>query len=305
MDSSEMDKDYHPELVLDIKMLQGNPRGYRLSPMGSYLILLVKTQDVKLRIDQRDFTSDGPCLVCLNEKSSLVLPHRGNHEFLQFHPREFNDLFNYTVLEMLHRGEEPREYRRRDFQDFYLLGAFRSQEQPIRHILPLNPEDFRIAEELLEKLKEMLRLRKDPYWPCKSRSYLYELLFLSRRIFQVHHEEEIRVPRGRNHHKIQGVITYLQSNCSQKITIPGLCQKFSINRTTLSRDFKESCGMSIMEFLGKLRMEFALKLLEDTNLTLWDIAERTGYSDVSYFGRQFKNYYKVSPSTYRKNPHKY
>ncbi|MNF15253.1 DNA-binding transcriptional regulator AraC [compost metagenome] len=43
----------------------------------------------------------------------------------------------------------------------------------------------------------------------------------------------------------------------------------------------------------------AVRLLEETPLSLWDIAELTGFANASYFSTKFKRQYGVSPSDYR------
>ena len=48
-----------------------------------------------------------------------------------------------------------------------------------------------------------------------------------------------------------------------------------------------------------VRMKQAVHLLEETNLSLWDIAELTGFSNASYFSSKFKRVYGITPSEFR------
>ncbi|WKL01382.1 helix-turn-helix transcriptional regulator [Paenibacillus amylolyticus] len=46
-------------------------------------------------------------------------------------------------------------------------------------------------------------------------------------------------------------------------------------------------------------MKHALQLLKETQLTVWDITELTGFSSPSYFSSKFKRMFNMSPSEYR------
>ena len=47
-------------------------------------------------------------------------------------------------------------------------------------------------------------------------------------------------------------------------------------------------------------MEAAKKLLYDSQLLIYEVAEKTGYSDAGYFGKAFKKYWGISPEEFRK-----
>ena len=58
--------------------------------------------------------------------------------------------------------------------------------------------------------------------------------------------------------------------------------------------------ITFMEYLNKVRMAEAKKLLVYTNFNIGDIAAKTGYKDQNYFSRLFKGMFGVTPSEYRK-----
>ena len=65
--------------------------------------------------------------------------------------------------------------------------------------------------------------------------------------------------------------------------------------------FKKHIGMTIGQYLAETKMEHAKVLLENSNTSYADIAQKTGYNDAAYFSKCFKKRYKVSPSEYRKS----
>jgi YesN/AraC family two-component response regulator len=90
-------------------------------------------------------------------------------------------------------------------------------------------------------------------------------------------------------------------NYSRKITIEELTKEFHTNRNTLSKKFKAETGLSVIDYISKLRIKAACMLLRDTSLPVSEIMQRVGFIDVSYWGRVFKSVSGLSPSDYRKS----
>lgn len=79
---------------------------------------------------------------------------------------------------------------------------------------------------------------------------------------------------------------------------------FSVSVSRFNHLFKEITGTSPLNYYIKTRMENACLLIECTELTIAEIAERVGYEDPVYFSQAFKNHIGVSPSVYRRIHHK-
>lgn len=67
----------------------------------------------------------------------------------------------------------------------------------------------------------------------------------------------------------------------------------------LSTTFKSLSGISFSGYLMKVRMEKALKLLADSNLKLYEIADAVGYANPKNLTRNFKDYYQITPQEFR------
>lgn len=63
--------------------------------------------------------------------------------------------------------------------------------------------------------------------------------------------------------------------------------------------FKKETGETFIEYLTRVRMEEAARLLKETDMRNYEIAEAVGYSNATYFSTVFKKYYQISPSNYR------
>lgn len=72
-----------------------------------------------------------------------------------------------------------------------------------------------------------------------------------------------------------------------------------LSSSYLCRVFKEETGVNINTYINNLRMAKAVRLLEDKNYYIKEVAISVGFDDQLYFSRLFKKYYGVTPSQYR------
>lgn len=82
----------------------------------------------------------------------------------------------------------------------------------------------------------------------------------------------------------------------------GFALEMCMSQSLLFKKIKSLTGMSLVDFVRTIRMDYALELLGDTSLSISEIGERCGYASVSYFGEVFKKTFGKSPSEYRITP---
>lgn len=68
--------------------------------------------------------------------------------------------------------------------------------------------------------------------------------------------------------------------------------------------FKKHVGKTIIEYVSDLRLSYAAKLLENTDLSVITISSNVGYDNSSFFAQKFKNKFKMSPAEYRSSVRK-
>ena len=95
---------------------------------------------------------------------------------------------------------------------------------------------------------------------------------------------------------------YILNNLDNKdISVNLIAEKTNITRGHLYKIFKEKLNMSPVQFITKCRIEESLILLRSTNLSIYEIAGRTGFKDPYYFSNVFKKATGISPVNYRKS----
>ena len=104
--------------------------------------------------------------------------------------------------------------------------------------------------------------------------------------------------QNRKEEYIRKAIEYIAKNYSRKITINELARYIRLDRSYLCCLFKEFLHQSPQTFLIHYRLNKACKLMEDTALSIGDIARSIGYEDPLLFSKIFKKYKQVTPSEY-------
>lgn len=93
---------------------------------------------------------------------------------------------------------------------------------------------------------------------------------------------------------------FLKKHYAEQIRLADLAEYMHISESHLSRIFKKNIGMSFTQYIINIRIEAAISLMNDTNLKVYEIAERVGYQNVEHFSRIFKNITGKSPKEYMK-----
>lgn len=87
---------------------------------------------------------------------------------------------------------------------------------------------------------------------------------------------------------------------SPDLSLAYIGEHFGLNIKSLSQMFKEELGEKFVDYVARLRIEEAKRLLQETELPVQDVAVRVGYLSVHTFNRVFKKQMNVTPGDYRK-----
>lgn len=95
-------------------------------------------------------------------------------------------------------------------------------------------------------------------------------------------------------------VEYLKTNFSYPVKVEQLASHIGISRAYLYKIFIAHCGMSIQQYLLRLRLIAAKEMLQKSQHSITEIAYSCGFPDLPSFCRQFKNSMKMTPLQYRK-----
>ena len=96
-------------------------------------------------------------------------------------------------------------------------------------------------------------------------------------------------------------IEYIRQNIGRELNRMEIAEAVFLNPEYLSRLFKTETGGTLSEYITWEKMEQAKEMLRSTDIPIGIIAQKTGYTNFSYFSQVFKRYTGLSPLEYRKS----
>lgn len=105
----------------------------------------------------------------------------------------------------------------------------------------------------------------------------------------------------KNRHHVERTITFLSSHYLEDISMNAVAHEVNLNPKYLMRSFKAQMKMTIWEYLTRLRITHAQRLLTTTDLKILDIALESGFGSLAPFYQAFSKYApNINPVAYRK-----
>ncbi|KUJ80285.1 AraC family transcriptional regulator [Microbulbifer flavimaris] len=115
--------------------------------------------------------------------------------------------------------------------------------------------------------------------------------------------EEIAYSEGAVHlHPDEEIVeaqTWLREHCAEEVRLSEVAKQFEMSVRSFNRRFKLATGQTPLQYLQNVRVDMARELLQSSNLSVNEIAEKVGYQDMGHFTALFKKFLSTTPSEYR------
>ncbi len=95
-------------------------------------------------------------------------------------------------------------------------------------------------------------------------------------------------------------LDYINCHYDEKLSVEDVAGYVGKSNNYFSTTFRKSTGYTFVDYLTRLRIEHAKKLLKATSMMTYEIAEKVGFSDYKYFSIVFKRMQGCAPTEYRK-----
>ena len=155
-------------------------------------------------------------------------------------------------------------------------------------------EDINYIESLINQMYDVWKSRNVGY-QYKCTSLLYELLYYLR---CREHEEAIGAISDES--KIKKALDIIHSSYRTKqIEICELAKSCALSETYFRKLFKKTHGVSPIQYVIDLRVDFASHLLQSRLYTISEVATKSGFTDPKYFSRVFKARFGLTPKEYQ------
>lgn len=221
----------------------------------------------------------------LQEGSVFFIPPGVEHGY-----KDAENLVLYNII-------YARNLLGRKFLDLPSLPGYCSifmETQSIPYLL-LSPSQ---TAELIPLIQMMEKEADDQSYGSGSRplalAYLIELIISLSRIWD-------QTPRETNQgtRRLWEVISYMDQHLDTSLSTEDLVEVANMSTSTLNRLFKQSTGLSPIEFHIHKRVAHACTLIQRRGLSMSQVSEACGFKDPNYFSRQFRKVMGMSPKQYQ------
>lgn len=178
----------------------------------------------------------------------------------------------------------------------YCYGLFR--EDPLTVYVMLTSRTLEDVERTVTRMeKELSRRRAE--WEMAVKSYLVNILIMMGR-YASQRENSPSATRPKERLVAMEVMrAVMERYGDSSLTLESIADSLYISKSYLCRIFRRVTGESFGDYLRRVRLEQACRLLRETELTAEQIVYACGLRDVPTFYRQFKSHVGMTPNTYR------
>ncbi len=158
-------------------------------------------------------------------------------------------------------------------------------------VVTFTPAEQRKVQSLFERMVEE-QTKRLPHFDLVNESYMAILITLIAR--------KASLPEESENDTWSELVEYINSNLDAGLTLEALAKKCFYNPSYFSRLFKNKFNVSLVEYVSNKRVEKALQLLTETNMSIKAISSACGFSNRSVFYRAFSKITGKTPTEYRK-----
>lgn len=187
-------------------------------------------------------------------------------------------------------------YARKKLTGIVFLGQCRLEGEDASSIIRTRSAELGGDGETFCKLYQSL--------PLLSRRHLLTM----GRIFQLYFDNLARIrdcfpneisaePPGQS--IAQKASLFIEKHYMEPLSSHSISQNFYLNQSYLARAFKKEFGCTVTDYIVRTRMANAKKLLEETSVSIKNIALNVGYPNANYFSRVFEKTQGIPPTLYR------
>ncbi len=159
------------------------------------------------------------------------------------------------------------------------------------------------TERLSILFHQLLHIYESEYYTGQGMNYILTSLAIELT------EQTLSLTSGAKKHLIEKenlskIVKWINTHYTAAVSLSKVAHEFNYTKEYLARYFKKHMGMSMQEYINKLKISKSRELLVQSDKHIKEIASELGYSDDKYFLRLFKQYEKITPSEYRRAYHR-
>jgi len=159
----------------------------------------------------------------------------------------------------------------------------------------------RAAVEAGAKIEEMLGMRYGFVTELASIRNQETLCLWVVKVFEKLTDQIYQTRNARNYQRLKRALDFIETNYGEPLTVDRVAKEVYLSTSRLSHIIKSELGITLGDYISKVRIEKAEALLKDRELSISQIALEVGFPDQSYFTKVFKKVENCTPKVFRQN----
>lgn len=161
---------------------------------------------------------------------------------------------------------------------------------------------FRYINEYTEQMRSLIndlpKVRHDPFAITKQFYQIWDIIRKQAEYLGATKEETMSDPRMQS---FKTMMHFISNNYQEQITLGDIAASGNVSKSLCNTLFHQYVGESPINYLMHFRSRKVAELLRSGNLSMSEIAARTGFGGVSYMSETFRKFFERSPREYRKS----
>lgn len=195
----------------------------------------------------------------------------------------------------------------REMNGLELVQALKTQQQEPAVIIVSAYSDFNYAKEALRLnvINYIVKpVSKDELIQTVDQALIDQEKQAKQTLIESYVDESIvrlNEEKHRFSRSIKEAMDYIDSHYGEALTLKVVAGVVHLNPSYLSTLFKDELKISFVEYLTRVRIQQAKRLLLTTDMNVTEIAETVGYQTPKYFNKVFREFEETTPGAYRKS----
>lgn len=159
----------------------------------------------------------------------------------------------------------------------------------------------RTAVEAGGKVEEMLGMRYGFVTELSRIQDQEELCLWIVKILEKMTSQIYQTRNAKNYQRLKKAMDFIDAHYDEPLTVEQIAREVYLSASRLSHIIKGELGMTLGDYISRVRIDKAKWLLRDKELSISQVAQEVGFPDQSYFTKVFKKIEKCTPKAYRQN----
>ncbi len=215
----------------------------------------------------------------ISKNQIIIIPYQKRHRITYE-----SDIFSKMITEFEINLNPENE------SDFY-----RVFEQKI-----LDVGVYDVTDEIVYIVQELIKNSTEKRNEYKSLVYAYLYAYLTETARLIVGNTEIRRKSEYGDPRVAEAVDYIKANITNNISSGDIAEKCFISTRQLVRIFLKNLGTTPSEYIRKCKVDYARRLLLETDIQISEIAEQLGFAEVTAFINFFRRYEGITPAKFRK-----